>query len=91
MLKKKPDAASEEIVQVEKLIAEAYSVIDKAVEVGTLHRNTGARRKSRLAPILVAVAGGINGKEKKKKKWKKAAGADLVKLLRFTALNFFFF
>jgi small subunit ribosomal protein S20 len=49
VLKKKPDAASEEIVQVEKLIAETYLVIDKAVKVGTLHRNTGARRKSRLA------------------------------------------
>uniref|UniRef100_A0A2N9EW56 Ribosomal protein S20 n=1 Tax=Fagus sylvatica TaxID=28930 RepID=A0A2N9EW56_FAGSY len=55
VLKKKPDAASEEIVQVEKLIAEAYSVIDKAVKVGTLHRNTGARRKSRLARRKKAV------------------------------------
>ncbi|KAF1885005.1 hypothetical protein Lal_00028894 [Lupinus albus] len=34
---------------VEKLIGEAYSVIDKAVKAGTLHRNTGANRKSRLA------------------------------------------
>ena len=55
VLKKKPDAASEEIVQVEKLIAEAYSVIDKAVKVGTLHRNTGACRKSRLAQRKKAV------------------------------------
>ncbi|KAL0001331.1 hypothetical protein SO802_015112 [Lithocarpus litseifolius] len=55
VLKKKTDAASEEIVPVEKLIAEAYSVIDKAVRVGTLHRNTGARRKSRLARRKKAV------------------------------------
>ena len=55
MLKKKTDATSEEIVPVEKLIAEAYSVIDKAVRVGTLHRNTGARRKSRLARRKKAV------------------------------------
>ena len=48
-LKKKPDAQAEEVLTIEKLIAEAYSVIDKAVKVGTLHRNTGARRKSRLA------------------------------------------
>ncbi|GAB2277981.1 hypothetical protein Dimus_012682 [Dionaea muscipula] len=48
-LKKKSDAQSEEILPIEKLIAEAYSAIDKAVQVGTLHRNTGARRKSRLA------------------------------------------
>ncbi|GMY31884.1 30S ribosomal protein S20, chloroplastic [Fagus crenata] len=55
VLKKKPDAAFEEIVQVEKLIAEAYSVIDKAVKVGTLHRYTGARRKSWLAQRKKAV------------------------------------
>ncbi|XP_055824169.1 30S ribosomal protein S20, chloroplastic [Solanum dulcamara] len=54
-LKKKPDAQSEEVVSVEKLIAEAYSAIDKAVKVGTLHRNTGARRKSRLARRKKAV------------------------------------
>ncbi|XP_075635893.1 cystathionine beta-lyase, chloroplastic-like isoform X2 [Castanea sativa] len=44
-----------EIVAVEKLIAEAYLVIDKAVRVGALHRNTGARRKSRLAQRKKAV------------------------------------
>ncbi|OGH96763.1 MAG: 30S ribosomal protein S20 [Candidatus Melainabacteria bacterium RIFOXYA12_FULL_32_12] len=35
----------------EKLVAalnKAYSVIDKAVIKGVLHRNTGARKKSRL-------------------------------------------
>ncbi|GFP78628.1 30S ribosomal protein s20 chloroplastic [Phtheirospermum japonicum] len=55
VLGKKPDAQPEEVVPVEKLIAEAYSVIDKAVRVGTLHRNTGARRKSRLARRKKAV------------------------------------
>lgn len=54
-LRKKPDAQPEEVLPVEKLIAEAYSVIDKAVKVGTLHRNTGARRKSRLARRKKAV------------------------------------
>ncbi|XVE50188.1 hypothetical protein DITRI_Ditri01bG0142000 [Diplodiscus trichospermus] len=54
-LRKKPDAQAEEIFSIEKLIAEAYSVIDKAVKVGTLHRNTGARRKSRLARRKKAV------------------------------------
>ncbi|KAI5662510.1 hypothetical protein M9H77_21833 [Catharanthus roseus] len=48
-LRKKSDAQPEEVLTIEKLIAEAYSSIDKAVKVGTLHRNTGARRKSRLA------------------------------------------
>ncbi|CAN6691024.1 unnamed protein product [Malus baccata var. baccata] len=54
-LKKKPDAAPEEVLSIEKLIGEAYSIIDKAVKVGTLHRNTGARRKSRLARRKKAV------------------------------------
>ncbi|EXC08476.1 hypothetical protein L484_009619 [Morus notabilis] len=54
-LKKKQDAQAEEVLPVEKLIAEAYSIIDKAVKVGTLHRNTGARRKSRLARRKKAV------------------------------------
>lgn len=55
VLKKKPDAQAEEVLSVEKLIGEAYSIIDKAVKVGTLHRNTGARRKSRLARRKKAV------------------------------------
>ncbi|KAI3441518.1 uncharacterized protein J3R85_002102 [Psidium guajava] len=54
-LRKKSDAQAEDILLIEKLIAEAYSVIDKAVKVGTLHRNTGARRKSRLARRKKAV------------------------------------
>ncbi|KAJ7981772.1 30S ribosomal protein S20, chloroplastic [Quillaja saponaria] len=55
LLRKKPEAQAEEILPIEKLIGEAYSVIDKAVKVGTLHRNTGARRKSRLARRKKAV------------------------------------
>ncbi|CAA7015055.1 unnamed protein product [Microthlaspi erraticum] len=54
-LKKKPDAQQDEIVTVEKLIGEAYSAIDKAVKVRALHKNTGARRKSRLARRKKAV------------------------------------
>ncbi|GJM93575.1 hypothetical protein PR202_ga10141 [Eleusine coracana subsp. coracana] len=48
-LRKKPDAQPEEIIEIEKLIAEAYKAIDKTVKVGALHRNTGNHRKSRLA------------------------------------------
>ncbi|KAF8413835.1 hypothetical protein HHK36_001829 [Tetracentron sinense] len=55
VLKKKSDAQAEEILPIEKLIAEAYSTIDKAVKVRTLHRNTGAHRKSRLARRKKAV------------------------------------
>jgi small subunit ribosomal protein S20 len=39
----------EAVAPVEKLIAEAYQEIDKAVNKGVLHQNTGARRKARLA------------------------------------------
>ncbi|XP_071691929.1 small ribosomal subunit protein bS20c-like [Rutidosis leptorrhynchoides] len=55
VLRKKSDAQPEEVIGIEKLIAEAYSVIDKAIQVGTLHKNTGARRKSRLARRKKAV------------------------------------
>ncbi|KAI8010869.1 hypothetical protein LOK49_LG06G00762 [Camellia lanceoleosa] len=55
VLRKKSDAQPEEVLAIEQLIAEAYSIIDKAVKVGTLHRNTGARRKSRLARRKKAV------------------------------------
>ncbi|XP_021719284.1 30S ribosomal protein S20, chloroplastic [Chenopodium quinoa] len=48
-LRKKTGAAPEDLVPIDNLIAEAYSAIDKAVVKGTLHRNTAARRKSRLA------------------------------------------
>ncbi|KAL2612620.1 hypothetical protein R1flu_024312 [Riccia fluitans] len=48
-LKKKGASSQDDIKPVETLIAEAYSIIDKAVKVGTLHKNTGGNRKSRLA------------------------------------------
>ncbi|KAL8107705.1 hypothetical protein AgCh_024205 [Apium graveolens] len=54
-VRKRKDAQHDEVITVEKLIAEAYSAIDKAVKVGTLHMNTGARRKSRLARRKKAV------------------------------------
>merc|ERR1719408_826740 len=37
------------ISPIEQLISEAYSEIDKAVRKGVIHRNTGNRRKSRIA------------------------------------------
>ncbi|KAG6434760.1 hypothetical protein SASPL_106402 [Salvia splendens] len=55
VLVKKQGVEAEEILPIEKMIAEAYSAIDKAVKAGTLHRNTGARRKSRLARRKKAV------------------------------------
>lgn len=38
----------EDVAPVSQLISEAYKEIDKAVAKGILHRNTAARRKSRL-------------------------------------------
>ena len=55
LIKKKTDTQPEEVIGIKKLIADAFSVIDKANQVGTLHRNTGARRKSRLARRKKAV------------------------------------
>jgi small subunit ribosomal protein S20 len=54
-LKKNGAGSPEEIKPIEALIAEAYSIIDKSVKVGTLHRNTGGNRKSRLARAKRAV------------------------------------
>lgn len=38
--------------EVQQHMNAAYSKIDKAVKTGVLHRNTGARKKSRLAQGL---------------------------------------
>jgi small subunit ribosomal protein S20 len=44
------DAKSEEQVKsLEKLVAEAYQEIDKAVVKGIIHENTAARKKARCA------------------------------------------
>lgn len=56
--KASPPATEADLSPVQTLINEAYQTIDKAVGKGVLHRNTGARRKARLAAarrgILVA-------------------------------------
>ena len=39
----------EEIGDLEKLISEATKAVDKAISKGVLHKNTGARRKSRMS------------------------------------------
>jgi len=49
-----PSDESSQLVQ-ERLSA-AYSKIDKAVKRGVLHKNAGARRKSRLANALKSKA-----------------------------------
>ncbi|GLJ09292.1 hypothetical protein SUGI_0105740 [Cryptomeria japonica] len=54
-LRKSKTASREEVLPIEKLIAEAYSAIDKAIRVGAMHKNTGAHRKSRLARRKKAV------------------------------------
>jgi len=48
-LKKKTDATEDDIKPVETLIAEAFSIIDKAVKVGSVHANKGGHQKSRLS------------------------------------------
>ena len=46
--------AAGESDQLEPAHRELVSTIDRAVKVGALHRNTGARKKSRAARILAA-------------------------------------
>jgi small subunit ribosomal protein S20 len=49
-----PTAENQKDVQ--QLMSDAYSKIDKAVKRNVLHRNNGARKKSRLAKALQKVA-----------------------------------
>jgi small subunit ribosomal protein S20 len=46
------EPTSENMEAVNQAMSEAYSKIDKAVKRKVLHRNNGARKKSRLARIL---------------------------------------
>ncbi|KAE9456394.1 hypothetical protein C3L33_11695, partial [Rhododendron williamsianum] len=55
LLRRNKKAKPTQVLSIEQLIAEAYSAIDKAVRKGVLHRNTGKRRKSRLARKKTAV------------------------------------
>ena len=49
-----PSPESKQLVDTR--MSEAYSKIDKAVKRGVLHPNNGARKKSRLAQKIKAVA-----------------------------------
>jgi small subunit ribosomal protein S20 len=51
----------------------AYAKIDRAVSKGILHRNTAARRKSRLAALIAKVAPSDPTKAAKKTRAKKSA------------------
>ena len=50
-----PAATEDNVAELEKLISEATKSVDKAVSKGVLHKNTGARRKSRMARCKQAV------------------------------------
>jgi small subunit ribosomal protein S20 len=55
-----------------KAVAEAFKVaqseIDRAVKKGTIHKNTAARRKSRMAAVMSAAAKPVEKAEKPKAK-----------------------
>jgi small subunit ribosomal protein S20 len=53
----KPTDETEKSVQ--ESMAAAFSKIDKAVKTGVLHRNNGARKKSRLARVLKQAQGPV--------------------------------
>jgi small subunit ribosomal protein S20 len=46
------EPTSENMEVVNQAMSEAYSKIDKAVKRKVLHRNNGARKKSRIARVL---------------------------------------
>jgi small subunit ribosomal protein S20 len=50
-LKKVRNIASMSTSEASKTLPEAFSVIDKAVRKGVLHRNAAARHKSRLSKL----------------------------------------
>lgn len=49
------DTANKEQVKIEtaKVITKLYSIIDKAVKKGVIHRNTAARKKSKVAKTFI--------------------------------------
>lgn len=48
-LKASPPKSEADLAPLQVLISDAYKAIDKAVNRGILHENTGARRKARVA------------------------------------------
>ncbi|CAI5500668.1 unnamed protein product [Closterium sp. Naga37s-1] len=48
-LRKSASPSEEQLVAAEKLISEAFSIIDRSVKVNAIHQNKGARRKARLS------------------------------------------
>ena len=40
-------------LETKKLVNKVYSIIDKAVKKGVVHKNTAARRKSRIGKIFI--------------------------------------
>lgn len=51
----------QQVSQLDKLVSEAFQEIDKAISKGTLHANTGARRKARVSLLKrqALIAGGV--------------------------------
>lgn len=51
----------QQVTQLEALVSAAFQEIDKAVSKGTLHANTGARRKARVSLLKrqALIAGGL--------------------------------
>jgi small subunit ribosomal protein S20 len=51
----------QQVQQLEKFVQEAFQEIDKAVSKGTLHANTGSRRKARVSLLKrqALIAGGL--------------------------------
>ena len=62
LAKTKPQALSEESdksklkIETKNLVNKVYSIIDKAVKKGVIHKNTAARKKSRIGKIFTRIS-----------------------------------
>ena len=63
-MKKLIDTSKSNPAEAVKLLPEAYSVLDTAAKKHMLHKNTVARKKSRLARLVAAA--GVSGSSAKK-------------------------
>jgi len=47
--------AEKKLAEAQKLISSAYKACDKAAKNGTIHKNTAARKKSRIAGLFAKI------------------------------------
>jgi small subunit ribosomal protein S20 len=51
----KPNDKEKNKIEISKILKSLYSIIDKAVKKGVIHKNTAARKKSRVGKIYFKI------------------------------------